>query len=116
MASKYFLIQGWMYAPIIGLYLEYKIDSKILYSNYIQKGTIYLGGELFSVSFVISLDDRTAGRLRYSNSEVTDTVDFVFKLILERGDTSVTLIGILRFIFFVQFLSETASISLVITD
>ena len=38
----------------------------------------------------------TEGRLRYSNSEVTDTEDLVFKLSLERGDTSVTLIGILR--------------------
>ena len=48
------------------------------------------------MSFVLSLDDFTEGRLRYSNSDVTETVDFVFKLSLERGDTSVTLMGILR--------------------
>ena len=55
----------------------------------------YLGGEEHrSVSFDVFLF--TEGRLRYSNSDVTDTVDLVFKLSFERGDTRVTLIGILR--------------------
>ena len=54
----------------------------------------YLGGEHRSVSFDVFLF--TEGRLRYSNSDVTETVDLVFKLSFERGDTSVTLIGILR--------------------
>ena len=55
----------------------------------------YLGGEHRSVSFVVLLF--TEGRLRYSNSDVTDTVDLVLKLSLERGETKVTLIGILRY-------------------
>ena len=73
----------------LGIYLH----LKLYFEFYLD------GGEYFSVSFVVSLglgDCLTDGRLRYSNSEVTDTVDFVFKLILERGDTKVTLIGILR--------------------
>ena len=49
--------------------------------------------ELFSASFV-PLGDLTEGRFRYSNSEVTETVDFVFKLSRERGETKVTLRGI----------------------
>lgn len=58
------------------------------------------------MSFVLSLDDFTEGRLRYSNSDVTETVDFVFKLSLERGETSVTLMGILRYVLCVC-ISET---------
>ena len=44
----------------------------------------------------VCLGDLSGGRLRYSNSEVTDTDDFVFTVIFDRGDTKVTLIGILR--------------------
>ena len=44
----------------------------------------------------VFLGDFSGGKLRYSNSEVTETVDFVFTVILDLGDTSVTLIGILR--------------------
>ena len=44
----------------------------------------------------VFLGDFSGGKLRYSNSEVTETDDFVFTVILDLGDTSVTLIGILR--------------------
>ena len=61
---------------------------------------LYLGGEHRSVSFVVFLF--TEGRFINSNSDVTDTEDLVFKLSFERGDTSVTLIGILRYVLIVQ--------------
>ena len=60
----------------------------------------YLGGEHLSVSFVVFL--LTEGRLRYSNSDVTDTEDLVLRLSFERGDTRVTLIGILRYVVLVH--------------
>ena len=54
----------------------------------------------------VCLGDLSGGRLRYSNSEVTDTDDFVFTVIFDRGDTKVTLIGILTDLKYGLFLSQ----------
>lgn len=57
-----------------------------------REGFYLRGGLSFSLFFV----DRADGRLRYSNSDVTDTEDLVFTPILDRGDIRVTLRGILK--------------------
>ena len=89
------IVYGIHHEPITAQFHQFGIHLhfKLCFIFYLE------GGEFFSVSFVVSLglgDCLTDGRFRYSNSEVTETVDFVFKLILERGETKVTLIGILR--------------------
>ena len=60
----------------------------------------------FVLLFSCFRGDFAEGRLRYSNSEVTETVDETLMAILDRGDTSVTLIGML-----LTFLSQFSSLS-----
>ena len=87
-------VDEWSHEPIIreGVAVtDFEIYIKLkTFRNFCS----YLAGPL-SASFV-PLGDLTEGRFRYSNSDVTDTVDFVFKLSRERGDTKVTLRGIMR--------------------
>ena len=61
----------------------------------------------FVLLFSCFRGDFAEGRLRYSNSEVTETVDETLMAILDRGDTSVTLIGmLLTFLFKFSSLSN----------